>query len=107
MESCLVNHILQLSKLKLKVATVVLCNPHFTLTWSDDEKDEREMRERWTLSQKQEWSRYLRSALLYCEDREAELAKLRREALEQGRISRLSNLHLVDGNVHPMNDRAL
>ena len=80
---------LQVGKLDLKAATVVLSDSHFMHDWSDFYTEEREMDERWTLAQKQEWSRYLRHALLHYEDRELELAKVKQEALEQGRVCRL------------------
>lgn len=78
--------ILKLGKLDLRSATVVL--------WDDDFWDNRlSMRwvqsERWTLTQKQEWSHYLRTALLHYGDRDSELARIKREALEEGRLCRL------------------
>ena len=93
-EKSVLGHILQAGKLDLKIATVVLWDSHFTdewaeTMWSKDAEDERETQERWTLEQKQEWSRYLRKALLHYEDRSSDLAKLKQEALEQGRVCRL------------------
>lgn len=83
------SHFLQAGKLNLKVATVVLFDSHFTHDWSDYEIETRETRERWTLAQKQEWSRYLRNALLHYENRNSDSALLKQEAMEQGRICRL------------------
>lgn len=88
------NHILQAGKLNLKVATVVLCDSHLAedslnVYYSDEEIEELESKTRWTLAQKQEWSRWLRKALLHYEDRDSILANFKREALEQGRICRL------------------
>lgn len=88
-EKSMLSTILQVGKLNLKAATVVLSDSHFTHDLSVFRIREREKDERWTLAQKQEWSRYLRKALLHYEDRDAELAKVKQEALEQGRICRL------------------
>lgn len=91
-EESILGDISQVGKLDLKGATVVLSHSHFThdwLGWLGFDKEEQERAERWTLAQKQEWSRYLRHALLHYEDRELELAKVKREALEQGRVCTL------------------
>lgn len=85
----ILSDILQVGKLGLKSATVVLSDSHFMHDYAEFYTDEREMDERWTLTQKQEWSRYLRYALLHYEDRELELARVKQEALEQGRVCRL------------------
>ena len=85
----LLSDILQVGKLDLKVATIVLSDSHFTQAWSRFDIGERETDERWTLAQKQEWSRYLRKALLHYEDRDIDLAQVKQEALEQGRTCRL------------------
>lgn len=69
--------ILQVGKLDLKLATVILSDSHFTQQWLRFDIRERKTDERWTLAQKQEWSRYIRKALLHYEDRDTELAKVR------------------------------
>lgn len=93
-EKSMLCHILEAGKLDLKVATVILWDSHikdewFRMQWSKHEEKKYERLERWTLAQKQEWSRYLRNALLHYEDRDLELARLKREALEEGRVCRL------------------
>ena len=88
-EESILGDILQVGKLDLKCATVVLSDSHYAHSWLGRVNKEREKVERWTLAQKQEWSRYLRHALLHYEDRELELAKVKREALQQGRVCRL------------------
>ena len=88
-ESYILNHVLLLGKLDLNLVTIVLSDSHFTHEWYETQIKEREARERWTLAQKQEWSRYLRKALLHDEDRDSDLASLKQEAAEQGRICRL------------------
>ena len=88
-ESYIMNHILLLSRLDLKLVTVVLSDSHFTHEWYGTRMDEREARERWTLAQKQEWSGYVRKTLLHDQDQESDLESLKQEAAELGRICRL------------------
>ncbi len=93
-EKSMLSHILQAGKLDLNVVTVVLWDSHFRDEWSrmqwfEDVENEYERLERWTLAQKQEWSRYVRNALLHYEDRDLDLERLKREALEEGRVCRL------------------
>ena len=90
----MLSHILQAGKLDLNVATVVLWeslnrDSWDLISWSDYQMNEFERLQRWTLAQQQEWSRYLRRALLHYEDRDSDLARLKREALEEGRVCRL------------------
>lgn len=90
----LLKNILQAGKLDLEAATVILWDadgtydsssrddwPLFSPTWYGMEP--------WTLAQKQEWSRYVRRALLHYEDQASDLASVKRKALEEGRICRL------------------
>lgn len=88
-EKSILGSILPAGKLNLKVTTVVLSDRHFPRRTTGEEVSERDAPDRWTLAQKQEWSRYLRRALLHYGDRDSDLAKVKREALEQGRICRL------------------
>ena len=64
-EKSLLSNISQAGKLDLKVATVVLWDSHSRFRWLGDEIDMGELQERWPLAQMQEWSRYLRKALLH------------------------------------------
>ena len=84
----MLKNILQVGKLDLEAATVIL--------WDTDERDDWPLLSTtwygmgaWTLAQKQEWSRYVRRALLHYEDQTSDLASVKRKALEEGRICRL------------------
>ena len=84
-QSSLLCGILELGKLDLRSATVVLWDVAIDSTWTF----QWDPLQRWTLAQKQEWSQYLRRALLHYENREVDLAKVKRRASEEGRICRL------------------
>ena len=87
-QKVLVKNILQAGKLDLAVATVVLWDdPEISLCSSRRNSPYRKTQ--WTLAQKQEWSRYVRRALIHYEDRASDLASVKRKALEEGRICRL------------------
>lgn len=93
-EKLLFSQVLQVGQLSLRTVTVVICDKHFLDGWlrlnlPTEEIEQLQTEERWTLAQKQKWSRYLRDALLHYEDRYSIFAKLKREAREQGRIFRL------------------
>ena len=90
----LLKNILQAGKLDLEAATVIICDADgtydlsyihywglFSPTWSGMEV--------WTLAQRQEWSRYVRRALLHHEDQTSDLASVKHKALEEGNICRL------------------
>ena len=79
--------ILQTAKLGLAVATVILWDDQTLYEWSP-RKIAQHRKTQWTLAQKQEWSRYVRRALLHYEDQASDLASVKRKALED-RICRL------------------
>ena len=87
-QEVLLENILQAATLDLVVATVILWDDYFTSAWSST-RTAQHRETRWTLPQKQEWSRYVRRALLHYEDRASDLASVKRKALEEGRICRL------------------
>ena len=87
-QEMLLRSILQAGKLDLAVATVILWDDHKMSEWSSS-RISRYRKSQWTLEQKQEWSRYVRRALVHYEDQASDLASVKRKALEEGRICRL------------------
>ena len=85
-QEVLLKNILQAGKLDLAFATVILWDDLETSAWSSRRIARKT---RWTLAQKQEWSQYVRRALLHYEDQASDLANVKRKALEEGRICRL------------------
>ena len=86
-QEILLRNILQAGRLNLAIATVILWDYHPTSRWYSRYAQHRERQ--WTLAQKQEWSQYVRRALLHYEDQASDLASVKRKALEEGRICRL------------------
>ena len=87
-QEILLRSILQAGKLDLAVATVILWD-HRIMSEEYIKKIAHNPKIRWTLAQKQEWSRYVRRALIHYEDQASDLASVKRKALEEGRICRL------------------
>ena len=87
-QEILLRSILQAGKLDLAVATVILWDDRTTSRWYL-RKISQYPNTHWTLAQKQEWSRYVRRALIHYEDQASDLASVKRKALEEGRICRL------------------
>ena len=87
-QEMLLKNILQAGKLGLAVATVILWDDQKMSEWSF-RRIAQHRKTQWTLAQKQEWSRYVRRALLHYEDQASDLAIVKRKALEEGRICRL------------------